>query len=147
MLTRWFETPGFFPSLTYDLLRTLEEDFPLASQVWGPSMVRGWPRTWLDEEDDKLVIFAEVPGLTEKDLEITYQADTVTLRGQRNVQPPQGYRLHQQERLPMRFVRTFRLGQRVDANKAEARLENGVLTITLPKHPEEHPRQISVKSA
>jgi HSP20 family protein len=55
--------------------------------------------------------------------------------------------VHRQERQPTRFSRSFTLPYKVNGETIAATLENGVLTVTLPKAPESQPRQITVKSA
>jgi len=100
-------------------------------------------------EDDgaNFVLRADVPGLTEKDFDINVAGDTLTLRGERKVEVPEGHSVHRRERQAYRFAKSYQLPARVDAEKATATLKHGVLTLTLPKVPEAQPRQISVKAA
>jgi HSP20 family protein len=100
-----------------------------------------------DDQGGAFVVRAELPGLSEKDLELTATATTLTLRGERKVEVPQGYSTHRSERTGYRFARTFELPSKVDSDRVEARLENGVLTVTLPKAPEAQPKQINVKAS
>jgi len=104
------------------------------------------PEFHLDDRGASLVLTTDLPGITDKDLELTVTADTVVLRGQRKVESPEGYSAHHQERAEYRFDRAYRLPIPVDAAKAEATLKNGVLTVTLPKAAEAQPRAITVKS-
>ena len=107
------------------------------------------PSSTLDFDDDgaSFVLRADVPGLTEKDFEISVAGNTVTLRGERKVEVPEGYSEHRRERSAVRFAKSFQLPTRVDADKVTATLKHGVLTLTLPKAAEAQPRQISVKAA
>jgi HSP20 family protein len=100
-------------------------------------------------EDDgtNFVLRADVPGLTENDFEISVANNTVTLKGERKVQVPQGYSQHRRERSDVRFAKSFQLPARVDADKVTATLKHGVLTLTLPRAAEAQPRQISVRAA
>jgi HSP20 family protein len=100
-------------------------------------------------EDDgtNFVLRADVPGLTEQDFQISVAGNTVTLKGERKVEAPEGYSAHRRERSTVRFDRSFELPTRVDADKVTAVLKHGVLTLTLPKVAEAQPRQISVKAA
>lgn len=100
-------------------------------------------------EDDgtSFVLRADVPGLTENDFQISVAGNTVTLRGERKLDVPEGHSVHRRERRPFRFAKSFELPTRVDAEKTTATLKNGVLTLTLPKVADAQPRQISVKAA
>lgn len=100
-----------------------------------------------DDDGTSFVLRADVPGLTEKDFEISVAGNTVTLRGERKVEIPEGYSVHRRERSAVRFAKSFELPTRVDADKVTATLKHGVLTLTLPKAAEAQPRQISVKAA
>lgn len=100
-------------------------------------------------EDDgtSYVLRADVPGLGENDVQISVAGNTVTLRGERQLEAPEGYSAHRRERAAVRFAKSFELPSRVDAEKVTATLKHGVLTLTLPKAAEAQPRQISVKAA
>jgi len=101
----------------------------------------------LDEDGTNFVLRADVPGLTENDFEISVAGNTVTLRGERKVEVPEGYSEHRRERSAVSFAKSFQLPTRVDSDKVTATLKHGVLTLTLPKAAEAQPRQISVKAA
>jgi HSP20 family protein len=105
-----------------------------------------WPRTSVYETKDALVLVAEVPGLNEKDLEITLKEDVLTLAGERKLNVPDGYQVHRQERRPARFSRSFTVAHRLASEGLTAELKDGVLTVRLPKQPEEQPRKIQIKA-
>ena len=100
-------------------------------------------------EDDgtNFVFRADVPGLSENDFQINVAGNTLTLRGERKLEVPEGHSVHRRERSAFRFDKSYQLPARVDADKATATLKHGVLTLTLPKVAEAQPRQISVKAA
>lgn len=100
-----------------------------------------------DDDGSNFVLRADVPGLTEKDFEISVAGNTVTLKGERKVDVPEGHSVHRRERRAVRFAKSFELPTRVDADKVTATLKHGVLTLTLPKVAEAQPRQISVTAA
>jgi len=113
-----------------------------AERLWG----RGrWPRLSLSDAGEKLLLKAEIPGLTEKDLQLSIQKDVLTMSGERKPDAPEGYLVHRQERAPIKFARSFTLPCKVDPEKSAATLKDGVLTVTLAKAPEAQPRQITVK--
>jgi len=95
---------------------------------------------------DAVVIRASVPGVKPDEMEITIEGDAVTLRGE--IKPPQeeGAFLLQEQRYGP-FARSIELALPVQADKAEAKFENGVLTLTIPKAEEIKPKIIKVKSA
>jgi len=107
----------------------------------------GWPRVSLDDTGENLVLRAEVPGIAEKDLELQVEESTVSLRGERKETVPEGHSVHRKERADFRFSRSFQLPTKIDAQKVEAQLKNGVLTVTLPKAEAAKPRKISVRSS
>jgi HSP20 family protein len=100
-----------------------------------------------DDDGTNFVLRADVPGLTENDFQISVAGNTVTLRGERKVEVPEGYSEHRRERSAVSFAKSFQLPARVDPDKVTATLKHGVLTLTLPKAAEAQPRQISVKAA
>lgn len=93
------------------------------------------------------VVSAELPGLAQKDLDLQVTSTTVTLRGERKAEAPQGYTVHRSERSGYRFARSFEVPSKIDPDKVEATLVNGVLTVTLPKAAEAQPKQITVKAS
>ncbi|MFO0762133.1 MAG: Hsp20/alpha crystallin family protein [Byssovorax sp.] len=104
-----------------------------------------FPRLTLADAGSSLVLRAEVPGLTEKQIQLSIQKDVLTMSGERPSDAPEGYVVHRQERAPLKFGRTFTLPCKIDPEKSTATLKNGVLTVTLTKAVEEQPRQIFVK--
>jgi HSP20 family protein len=100
-----------------------------------------------EDQGETFVFRADVPGLTEADLQVNVSGNTLTVRGERKVQVPEGHSAHRRERSDYRFDRSYELPSRVDADKATATLKHGVLTLTLPKVAEAQPRQIAVRAA
>jgi HSP20 family protein len=79
-------------------------------------------------------------------VEIAGNADTLSLSGQREAIAPEGWSAHRRERASLRFCRSFALPVKVEIDKAEATLRDGILTIRLPKAPELKPRAITVRA-
>jgi len=95
-------------------------------------------------------ITALVPGVTSEHLEISVLGQTLTLRGSRDgvtVQEKEGEAYHRRERTLGEFSRTVELPFRVDAQKAVAEFNNGVLELTLPRAADDRPRRIAVKAS
>jgi HSP20 family protein len=105
-----------------------------------------WPATNVFETRQAFVVKAEVPGLAEKDVSVSVEDDAIVVRGERKSELPEGYSVHLRERPPVAFTRKIPLPTRVDAEAVTATLNDGVLTITLPKAKDALPRQIAVKA-
>lgn len=159
MLTRWNDfgalsrfgsrdTRSAFDSLD-ELRRQMNRlffDFESANP-YGDAGSDAWPPVTLQDTGTALVVRADVPGLDPKSLDLNVDETTVTLKGEREDRAPEGYSVHRKERAGYRFTRSFSLPSKVDAEKAEAEVKNGVLTITLPKAKEAQPRQIAVRAS
>ena len=105
------------------------------------------PAVDIYETADALVVTAVVPGLKEENLEISLTGDQFTLRGklEAETQPENEKRAYYlNERRYGTFARTFTLPVLVQADTAQAHLENGVLTITLPKSEAARPKAIKI---
>jgi HSP20 family protein len=94
---------------------------------------------------EEIVIVTSLAGLTPAEVEINIEADTLTIRGELRA-PLENVDYLVQERASGPFSRTLTLNVPVEADKAEAVFENGVLTLTLPKAEETKPKVIKVKS-
>jgi HSP20 family protein len=106
-----------------------------------------FPRVVVEDVGESLLLQADLPGLAEKDVQLSIHQDVLSLSGERRSDAPQGHYVHRQERAPVRFARSFTLPCKVDPEKSSATLKNGVLTVTLAKVAEAKPRQIAVKTA
>jgi len=96
---------------------------------------------------DGAIVAAEVPGVSPDDLEISIRRDTVTLRGTRKGEPTDDAVVLRQERRTGSFARNMVLPFRVDAEKASAKFDRGVVTLTLPRPEEDKPHRISISRA
>jgi HSP20 family protein len=106
-----------------------------------------YPAVNVWEENDALHVEAELPGLALEDLEIFVTGNNqFTLKGERKAPVVEKGVQHRQERGFGKFTRTLTLPFPVDDSKVEARFENGVLKVTLPKHEAARPRKIAIKS-
>jgi len=94
-----------------------------------------------------LVVTADVPGLGDKDLEVTFHDNVLTVSGERKAPAPEGYAVHRRERPELQFARSVALPVKIDVEKTSATVKDGVLTITLAKAPEVRPRQIAVRAS
>lgn len=102
------------------------------------------PRTNLLENGDTFEVQAEVPDISKDDINIKIQGNYLEISGKRSVKPPEGYKVHRNERGSSSFSRSFALPDDVDAEKVEAALKDGILYLTLPKSKTAKPKQITI---
>ncbi len=106
------------------------------------------PSVDICETNDALQIRADLPGVAEKDVDVTLDRDMLTIRGERKAESEEKQPdYHMMERSHGSFMRSFRLPFAADAGKVAATLKNGVLTVTVPKPSEaqQRERRIAVK--
>ena len=101
---------------------------PLDGNAWAP------PFDVLDE-DDRVVVLAEVPGMKADEIEVSYQDECLTLSGQRSSPWPEDApkKLLRHERRYGAFSRTIELGVEINPDEITATVRHGVMTVTLPK--------------
>jgi HSP20 family protein len=150
-LIRRTEAPSEAPAVwdPFRLMRDFMNWDPFAEMA--PSLIRAGesmfsPRFEVKETKNAYVFKADLPGLEEKDLEITVTGSRVTVSGKREAEnKDEGETYYAYERSYGSFSRSFTLPEGADADHAEADLRNGVLTLSIPKTPEHQPKKISVK--
>jgi HSP20 family protein len=103
------------------------------------------PHTNMYDDGNQFVLKAEVPGMSKDDLQIKIQGNYLELSGSNQSDTPEGYKAHRVERTATAFTRSFTLTTDVDADKVEAELGDGILTLTLPKVEAAKPRQVAIK--
>jgi HSP20 family protein len=125
-----------------DMRRTFEGflgDMP-STRVSGPAVdVR--------EEEGRYILEADLPGMTEKDVDLHIENNVLTLKSakeeEEEKQDREGYLVR--ERRSTSFTRSFPLPKGVDADKIDATFSNGVLTVTMPKAEGQAGRKIQIK--
>lgn len=156
MLTRWNtgwsdfdEAFSVMSQLKTYMDRVFEDAFGSRVADGGalPFYARTWPRTNLVDAGAKLILTAEVPGLSENDIKLSLNQEVLTISGERKVEPPEGYSAHRQERAAVSFSRSLVLPCRVNAESTSATVKNGMLTVTIDKAADAMPRQIAVKAS
>ena len=134
-------------------LRTLQDEVNrLFSTSLTPSFAdegigRGaWnPSVDIYENNDQIVLEAELPGMNREDFELTIENNVVTLRGERRFEKKEDTdNYHRVERSYGSFTRSFTLPQTVSGDTATAEYRNGVLRVTLPKREEAKARRIEI---
>lgn len=111
----------------------------VASRTWSPAVD-------IKESDEFLTLTAELPGFDKQQVEITLENNVLTLAGERKFeQETKGEAYHRIERSYGSFSRSFTLPATVKTDKVDARFENGLLSISLPKVEESKPRKIEIR--
>lgn len=148
ILTRWEPFLGFrneMQRMQREMGRLFGR-YGMMPQEW-PALAVSYPLVNLWEDDDFVYAEAELPGIKLEALEIFVNgANLLTIKGERKQPAPEKVEWHRQERGFGVFERTIELPVGVDAGKVDARLENGVLTIKMPKVPAAKPKKIPVKA-
>jgi len=145
MTTRW--TPladprGGMRRVRDEMSRLLES---LGQEGLAPAA--GYPALNVWQDEGNIYVEAELPGMDLGALDISVTGDQLTLKGERKPpQVPDKAVWHRQERFFGGFSRSLTLPVLVDADKVQARLVNGVLTVTLPKSEAAKPKKIPVKA-
>ena len=104
-----------------------------------------FPAMDLWEDGDALRAEVELPGMKVGDLDVSVVGDELTIKGERTVESEESARFHRHERCAGSFHRVLQLPVQVDADKVEATLRDGVLTIVLPKAEATRTRKIEVQ--
>lgn len=104
-----------------------------------------FPLMDVSESDQGIVIRALLPGMTKDDVKISLHQNVLSITGERReTELPEKARVVRAERATGRFQRTLRLRKPIQDDRVQARLTDGVLTLTLPLKEEAKPRQIDV---
>jgi HSP20 family protein len=134
----YIQTPyGRFPR--YRRMARFPENWDVEeSQVYFPVDVK--------DINDAFTIIAMLPGLKPEDVEIQIVNENVSLKGEFKNELEEGASYILQERPSGKFFRTVTLSDLLDASKAEAHMENGILTLRIPKAEAAKPKTIKVNS-
>lgn len=140
-------------SLQRDINHVFEDFWHKVEDGWnGRSDVVGkfGPSTDVTETDKSVDVSIELPGMTEKDIDISLSSNAITIRGEKKIEHEEERKgVYMSERSYGSFYRTVPLPAGVDADKADATFKNGVLNVSLPKTAEAQAKvkRIPVKAA
>lgn len=105
-----------------------------------------FPLTNVTEDSNNYYVRAELPGMKSEELDIQVTSDGISISGERKIpEEGNGVKYHRREREAGRFSRSINLPGDIDVSAVEASLENGILTILIPKAEIAKPRQITIK--
>jgi HSP20 family protein len=102
-----------------------------------------WPTFDVEDTDDEVILTADLPGMTEDDIEVTVHGQQLIVRGERK---PKDGRFLRRTRFHGAFVRTFKLDDAYDPDRVSAHIAHGELTIRLEKTVKAKPRRIKLTS-
>ena len=143
-ITRWtpFRDAATLQNQFNSLIRGLSEsDAPLATAAFAPAVD-------IYEDEKKVVLKLEVPGIEQKDLDVSIENKTLTVKGERKFEAEEKEEnFHRIERRYGTFYRSFTLPSTVDTEHVEAKYNAGVLKLELLKKPEAQPKQIKINVA
>ena len=115
----------------------------LERTVFAAAGSQEWPVFDIEDTEDTTTLIADLPGMTDNDLELTITGSTLTVRGERKVKEG---RYVSRRRFTGEFERQFQIGEGYDLEDVQARIAHGVLTITLSKAEKAKPRRIKLAS-
>jgi HSP20 family protein len=125
--------------------RAFGRSFPALSE----EPMQWLPAIDLKELEGEFILTGEFPGMSERDIGVDIEQNTLTLRGEKKAEREEeknGGRWHLIERSFGSFQRSFTLPSSVDASRIRAQFEDGVLTVHMPKRKESSARRIAISA-
>ena len=122
---------------------TLQKESPPSAPARNREQQFVSPEVNIFETKDGYVLEAEMPGVRKEGLEITLEGNEITIVGHRDQEPVSGQALFRESR-NSDYRRVFELDPAIDTAKVSARMDQGVVTLTLPKSEKVKPRKIAV---
>jgi len=120
------------------MFRDFYDDSEAKESYWMPSVD-------ITEDDDKLTLSAELPGVKKEDVKISLNNSILTIEGEKkHAEEEKAENSYRTERYYGKFSRSFNLTSEIDEGKIKADHDSGILTITLPKSEKVKPRQIVI---
>jgi HSP20 family protein len=143
-IVRW-EPLRELNSLQSEMNRLFNTVFDTPSGTSGNVLRRWMPAMDLVESGDHFVLRADLPGMSEDDVNIEFEDGTLTVSGERRSEHEEGNEgFHRVERSFGRFSRSLTLPQGIDPEAVTASFDRGVLEIRIPKPEQRKPRKIAI---
>ena len=141
-ITRW-DTYSGLSGLQEQVNRLFDSTFP---RRFENSAITTWaPAVDIYETENELVVKADLPDVSEKDLDVRVENNTLTVRGERKFEKKvQEENYLRVDRTYGAFSRSFSLPNTINSEAIKAEYKNGVLTVTLPKRAESKPKRVKV---
>jgi len=145
MISRW--DPFRELAELQDRINRIFEDRMTRTERGEPVSTRAWtPPVDIYEDEDQLVVRAELPGVKREDIDIQITDDTLVISGERKFEEGDGKRNYLRvERAYGPFHRTFSIGVPVRASRVKASYKDGILEVVIPKAEETRPKRVQVE--
>jgi HSP20 family protein len=144
-IIKWSQLPAI-SSLQNEMNRMMDHFFRGVESDYGMESGAWMPPVDLVENDEKITVKAEIPGINPKEINISIQDNTLIIKGEKKEEKEEkGKNYYRMERRYGSFARSINLPASVDTGKVTAEYKNGVLEISLQKKEEAKPKQINVK--
>jgi HSP20 family protein len=133
-------------TLLQDRINRLFDD-SLVQRERQPSPNEAWvPVVDITEDENEIILWVDLPGVSQKEVDITINGDQLTLKGEKKLDQSNQRKYLRRERVIGPFSRTFQLNLPVETEKISASYRDGVLEIHLPKPMELKPRKVSIQT-
>lgn len=146
MFTKWNDMDRIFGTMDNfrNQMNRFFEDLEEGQQYLGRKAI--WPKTNFYDDGDNIIVRFQVPGVYEEDINLQIHNNLLSITGMRKPILLEGYTVLREERLIDNFSRSFTLPVEIDAEKTNAVLKNGILTLKLTKAQAARPKKIIVKA-
>lgn len=140
-----FDSPfADFDQLRREMMRLVDS---MGGSAWADSGAGVFPPINITQDEDHFYLRAEVPGIDPDNLSVSALRNRVSISGKREIPKEHAeVSYHRKERAEGAFDRSVVLPMEVDSGRVEARYQDGILTLTLPKAEAAKPRRITVRS-
>ena len=117
-----------------------QQNSDLSFADWAPSCD-------IEEEEDRYIIKADLPGVDKKDIDVKLENGVISIRGEKQIEKEtgKGTKRHRTERFHGTFARSFTLPDAVKDERVEANYKDGVLSLVIPKAEKAKPKSIDIK--
>ena len=140
-----YNVPTEFNRIRDEINRIFDDDWMFGPGLFDRALA---PSMDVTDDDDKVVVSAELPGVDIKDVDVSVSGNVLTLKGEKKDEHEEKKdNYYHRERWSGSFQRSITLPDAIDPDKVNAEMKDGVLRVTFPKREEVKPKQISVKSA
>jgi len=110
----------------------------------GTASSGAYPPLNVFQQEDNVVVVAEIPGVKKSDLDIQVKKNRVRIAGRRGIEYEEGASLHRRERVSGAFDRTIAIPMEIEADKVKAEYRDGILAVHLPRAERDKPRSVKI---
>jgi HSP20 family protein len=148
-ITKRKSEPTAIESMRREMDRFFDELTPFSwmRETNGGSRMDVWaPNTDMSEDENEYVIKMDIPGMTKDDIEVNFEDNRITIRGERSEEEREEKKDYiRKERYKGSFYRSITIPKTVDEDQIKAKFEEGVLKVNLPKAEVSKPKEVKVE--